>query len=115
MVQFTHNIKTIKGASHKNGDIDGTCKRGLIITESYLQCNSTQLLVMWLSHSLSLSLSRCESSLIVHIPRASWAAHKMSFVSIFSFENINSTKGLFTRNVNVKVPVKVKHCANGEG
>ena len=71
MVQFTHNIKTIKGAAHKNGDIDGTCKRGLIITESYLQCNGTQLFVMWLSHSLTLSLPECESTLIVHLPRAS--------------------------------------------
>ena len=26
---FTRNIKKIKSANHKNGDIDGTCKRGL--------------------------------------------------------------------------------------
>ena len=26
MVLFTHNIKKIKGAAHKNCDVDGTCK-----------------------------------------------------------------------------------------
>ena len=26
MALFTHNIKKIKGAAHKNGDIGGTCK-----------------------------------------------------------------------------------------
>ena len=26
---FTRNVKKIKGAAHKNGDVDGTCKRGL--------------------------------------------------------------------------------------
>ena len=31
MVLFTHNVKEIKGAAHKNGDgyFDVTCKRGL--------------------------------------------------------------------------------------
>ena len=31
MVLFTHNVKKIKGAAHKNGDVDGRCKRGLRI------------------------------------------------------------------------------------
>ena len=26
MVQFTRNVEKIKGAAHKNGDVDGTCK-----------------------------------------------------------------------------------------
>ena len=26
MVLFTHNIKKIEGAAHKNGDVDGECK-----------------------------------------------------------------------------------------
>ena len=25
--QFTHDVKKIKGVAHKNGDVDGTCKR----------------------------------------------------------------------------------------
>ena len=29
MVLFTSNIKKIKDAVHKNGDVDGTCKRAL--------------------------------------------------------------------------------------
>ena len=29
MVLFTHNVEKIKGATHKNGDIDHTCKRTL--------------------------------------------------------------------------------------
>ena len=29
MVLFTRNIKKIKGAFHKNGDVDGICKRAL--------------------------------------------------------------------------------------
>ena len=35
MVLFTRNVKNIKGAAHKNGDIDGTCKWGpgfLVVT-----------------------------------------------------------------------------------
>ena len=27
MVVFTRNVKKIKGAAHKNGDVGGTCKR----------------------------------------------------------------------------------------
>ena len=27
MVLFTHNVKKIKVAAHKNGDVDGTCKQ----------------------------------------------------------------------------------------
>ena len=27
MVLFTHNVKKIKGAADKNGDVDGTCKQ----------------------------------------------------------------------------------------
>ena len=30
MVLFTHNVKKIKDATYKNGNIYGTCKRGLI-------------------------------------------------------------------------------------
>ena len=30
MVLFTHNIKKIEGAAHKNGEFDGTCKRGFM-------------------------------------------------------------------------------------
>ena len=26
---FTHTVKTIKDAAHKNGNTDNTCKRGL--------------------------------------------------------------------------------------
>ena len=26
MVQFTRNVEKIKGAAHKKGDVDGTCK-----------------------------------------------------------------------------------------
>ena len=29
MVLFTHNVKKIKGAAHKNGDVDGKCRRTL--------------------------------------------------------------------------------------
>ena len=29
MVLFTHNVKKIKGAVYKNGDVDGTCKQAL--------------------------------------------------------------------------------------
>ena len=29
MALFTHNIKKIKGAAHKNGDVDGTRKGAL--------------------------------------------------------------------------------------
>ena len=29
-VQFTHNIKKIKGAANENGNVDGTCKRSFI-------------------------------------------------------------------------------------
>ena len=29
MVPFTHIVKKIKGAAHKSGDIDGTCKQAL--------------------------------------------------------------------------------------
>ena len=29
MVLFTHNVKNIKDAAYKNGDVDGTCKRAL--------------------------------------------------------------------------------------
>ena len=28
---FTHNIKKIKVAAHKNGDVDGTCKQALTL------------------------------------------------------------------------------------
>ena len=34
-VLFTHNVKKIKGAAHKNGDIDDMCKRALKVP-SYL-------------------------------------------------------------------------------
>ena len=27
MAWITHNVKKIEGAAHKNGDVDGTCKR----------------------------------------------------------------------------------------
>ena len=27
---FTHDVKKIEGAAHKNGDIDATCKQALI-------------------------------------------------------------------------------------
>ena len=27
MVVFTYNVKKIKGAAHKNGEVDGMCKR----------------------------------------------------------------------------------------
>ena len=30
MELFTHNVKKIKGAAHKTGDVDGTCIRTLI-------------------------------------------------------------------------------------
>ena len=30
MMMFTCGIKKIKGAAHKNGDVDGMCKRPLI-------------------------------------------------------------------------------------
>ena len=30
MALFTRNVKKIKGAAHKNGDIDGACKRTLV-------------------------------------------------------------------------------------
>ena len=30
MVLFTHDVKKIKGAAHKNGDVDGTRKRSLL-------------------------------------------------------------------------------------
>ena len=33
MVLFTHNVKKIKGAAHKNVDIDYTCKGGLNVRE----------------------------------------------------------------------------------
>ena len=33
MVMFRNNFKKIKGAAHKNGDIDGTCKGGLNVRE----------------------------------------------------------------------------------
>ena len=29
MVLFTRNVKKIKGAAHKNSDVDGTCKKAL--------------------------------------------------------------------------------------
>ena len=29
MVLFTHNVRMIKDAAHKNGDIDGNCKQAL--------------------------------------------------------------------------------------
>ena len=29
MVPFTRNVEKIKDVAHKNGDIDGTCKRAL--------------------------------------------------------------------------------------
>ena len=29
MAPFIHNVKKIKGAGHKSGDIDGTCKQAL--------------------------------------------------------------------------------------
>ena len=31
MMLLAHSIKKFKGAVHKNGDIDGTCKRSLIL------------------------------------------------------------------------------------
>ena len=30
---FTHNVKKMKGAAHKNGDFDGTCKWGSILSD----------------------------------------------------------------------------------
>ena len=30
MVLFTHDVKKIKGAAHKNGDVHGTRKRSLL-------------------------------------------------------------------------------------
>ena len=29
MELFTHSVKKIKGAAHKNGDVDSTCEKGL--------------------------------------------------------------------------------------
>ena len=37
MVLFTHNVKKIKGAAHKNGYVDGTCKRGLRNSHSLVE------------------------------------------------------------------------------
>ena len=31
---FTHNVEEIKGAAHKNGDIDGACKRAFMVSVS---------------------------------------------------------------------------------
>ena len=31
MVLFKQKVKKIKSAAHKNGDVDGTCKRGIRI------------------------------------------------------------------------------------
>ena len=31
-VLFTHNIKKIKHAAHKNGDVDGKCKRIILVS-----------------------------------------------------------------------------------
>ena len=35
MVLFTHNVKKIKGAAHKNRDLDDICKRTLTPTTVY--------------------------------------------------------------------------------
>ena len=37
MVLFTHNVKKMKDAAHKNGDVDGTRKRPLILLRYHTQ------------------------------------------------------------------------------
>ena len=40
MELLTNNVKKIKGAAHKNGDVDGKCKRTLMaaMNETYCVC-----------------------------------------------------------------------------
>ena len=33
---FTHNVQKIKGITHKNGDVNGTCKQAFIIEPSFI-------------------------------------------------------------------------------
>ena len=42
MVLFIYNVKKIKGAAHKNDDVDGTCKRTLE-SKSWFQRHATQM------------------------------------------------------------------------
>ena len=37
MVLFTHKVKNIKDAVHKNGDVGGTCRRTLM---AYFHCRT---------------------------------------------------------------------------
>ena len=48
MVLFTHNVRKIKGATHKSGDVDVTCKGGLkILTAMFDKLDMTMTCLQW--------------------------------------------------------------------
>ena len=54
MVLFTRNVKKIKGAAHKNGEVEGMCKRAfncaIIIVRHVFHCTIEVVLLKVQSH-----------------------------------------------------------------
>ena len=59
MVLFTHNVEKIKYVPHKNGDVDGTCKRSLRRRVNRLADSEN---VLGASHAHPAGKYRCEST-----------------------------------------------------
>ena len=93
MMMFTCGIKKIKGAAHKNGDVDGMCKRPLIYSIGINVCAVWTLLHSIIKHTfIGVCAAECEHTIKFSYGLFTWlnaivdtleiALKNLSFLSI---------------------------------